>query len=309
MADRAHLIARMPVAPAVHLALLLVQVLFASLGVAGKLALRELPPFALVAVRVTSAALLLLAVRAFYPWERVERRHLGWLALYALLGVVANQLLFFSGLSRTTATNAVVLGTTIPIFTVGAALLLGRERATPRRLAGLGLAFAGALVVAGGGKLSGGRQHFVGNLLILANSLSFALYLVISRDLLTRYRAITVVAWTFAFATLGVLPAGAGAFETAAPQVTWRGWALIAYIVLFPTMGTYFLNVWALARAPASLVAIYIYAQPALGALLAWALLGERLTTTTAIGALPIALGIWLAAVSARPRRSGAPPP
>ncbi|RDJ94220.1 hypothetical protein B4Q13_16160, partial [Lacticaseibacillus rhamnosus] len=48
-------------------------------------------------------------------------------------------LLFIEGLKRTTATNAVVLGASIPVFTVAVALLLGRERATLTKLLGLGL--------------------------------------------------------------------------------------------------------------------------------------------------------------------------
>jgi drug/metabolite transporter (DMT)-like permease len=281
--------------------------MFASLSVAAKIALRELAPTALIAARVSTAALLLWAawflargasaiadVRALVarPREPMAARDLPALAVYALFGIVANQLLFIEGLARSTATNAVVIGASIPVFTVGVAVALNRERATARKLAGLAVALAGALGIVGADRFDAGR--IVGNLLIVANSLSFAIYLVISRTLLARYRTLTVVAWTFLFGALGVLPFGGAPLVASAGSLHARTWLALAYIVALPTIGTYFLNAYALKRAPASLVAVYIYVQPVVGALLAAAILGERPSPATAAGAALIAVGIWL---------------
>ena len=82
-------------------------------------------------------------------------------------------------------------------------------------------------------------------------------------------------------------------------------WLGLIYIVLFPTVGTYFLNVYALKRAPSSLVAIYIYVQPVLGALMAAATLGER-PSLTSIGGAPSAAASTLINRDARRRRDAA---
>jgi drug/metabolite transporter (DMT)-like permease len=284
----------------VHLALIAVQAMFASLSIAGKLALADLAPRALVAVRAPTAALILVAVRLFVrPFERVAGRDLVTLALLATFGIVVNQILFVEGLARTTATNAIVLNATIPVFTAGVAIALGRERPTVARLLGLGVAFAGALVVASGGgkgpvRLDG--AHLVGSAMLLTNSLSFAIYLVLSRPILQRYKTVTVVSWVMTFGALGVLPFGAPLLVAAAPHVGPKAWLAVAWIVLFPTVGTYFLNAYALRRAPASLVAIYIYLQPILGAGMAAVVLGERPHLATLAGGLLIATGIALVA-------------
>lgn len=293
-------------APAsVHLALIAVQIMFASLSVVGKLALRELSPFALICARVSAATLILVVARRLLrPGERVAARDLPELALYALFGVVANMLLFISGLERTTATNAVVIGATIPVFTVGVAVALRKEAATLPKLLGLGVAFGGALAIVGAGRFEGGGRHLVGNLLVVLNSLSFSVYLVISRRLLARYSPMTVVSWVFVFGTLGVLPFGAHGLAAQAPHLSARGWWCVAYIVLFPTVGTYFLNMFALQRVPSSLVAIYIYVQPVVGALLAAAALGERPAAATYVGGALIGCGIWLVTREARRRRA-----
>src|SRR5688500_16187153 len=109
------------VPPAVHLALLAVQVFFASLSIVAKRVMVELPPFGLVAIRATSAALLLWGIALARKKWRVPKQDLLPLAGLAVLGIAANQLLFIAGLARTTATMALVLGTTIPVFTAGLA--------------------------------------------------------------------------------------------------------------------------------------------------------------------------------------------
>jgi drug/metabolite transporter (DMT)-like permease len=276
----------------VHLALVAVQLMFASLSVVAKLALREQKPFAIVAVRTPAAALVFLVAWLIGWRERVAPRDLLALCLYALTGIVLNQLLFISGLQRTTATNAVVIGATIPVFTVGVAVLSRREQATPRKLTGLSVAFAGALAVVGTDHFDSTR--LIGNLLVVANSLSFSIYLVISRNLLSRYRTMTVVTFTFLFGAIGVLPFGAADLLAAVGHLSTATWVALGYIVLFPTVGTYFLNAFALKRAPSSLVAIYIYLQPLVGALLAAAMLGERPSAGTLTGGVFIAAGIWL---------------
>ncbi|MSP61264.1 MAG: DMT family transporter [Myxococcales bacterium] len=307
----------------VYLALLAVQILFASLGVAAKIALRQVPPPALVVIRLCFGAAVFLGLWAARGRERVARADLARIALYAVFGLIANQLLFIEGLSRTTATNAVVIGASIPVFTVGVAVVLGRERVTVWKLAGLAVALAGALAITGAARFeAGGGRMMLGNLLVLANSLSYAIYLVLTRSVLTRYRALTVIAFTFLFGALGSLPFGAAPLARSAAALSPRTWAAIAYIVVFPTVGTYLLNAWALARAPSSLVSIFIYLQPLVGVLLAALVLDERPQVMTAVAGAAIFAGIALVVVDARraqarrdrltlsaPRQTGGPPP
>ena len=279
-----------------HLALAVVQIMFASLSVAGKLVLPEMPPRGLVAIRVSLAAAIFFVVRlSSGRLERVAPRDLWRLALYAFFGIVANQLLFVEGLQRSTAINAVVIQAVIPVFTVGVAVVLRREKATLARGLGLGLGLGGALyIVSGRGRFE--ASYGLGNLMMLGNALCFAIYLVISRPILSRYRTVTVVSWTFLFGALGVVPFGAWQAWTHA-DMSANAWMALLWIVLFPTVGTYFLNAFALKRAPSSLVAVYVYLQPVMGGLMAAAVLHERPAPTTLIGGLAIAAGIAVVTV------------
>lgn len=290
----------------VHLALLSVQFMFASLGIAGKIVLRELPPFAVIAFRAPAATVILLgACVVLRPSLTLPLRDLGSVAVHAFFAITANQLLFMAGLQRSTATNAAVIGATIPVFTVGVAVLLRREAATSGKLLGLAVAFLGAMTVVGGARFDAGSRVLIGNFLMLLNSLSFSIYLVISKPLLQRYPTLPVITWTMLFGALGVLPFGAGDLMAHAAGVSAGGWVGLVYIAVFPTVGTYFLNAYALRRAPSSVVAIYIYVQPVIAATMAALFLGERPTGFTALGAGLIAAGIFFVNRSARLARSG----
>lgn len=293
--------------PAVHLALLAVQIFFASFSPVGKIVLREVPPVGLASIRVTLAAAVFVGIWLFTGRERVGGRDLLRLAVYAFFGIIANQLLFLAGLSRTTATTAVVLGASIPVFTVGVALVSGHERATPWKLTGLAVALGGALVITGHAGLgpSGGRT-FAGTLFLLTNCLSYSIYLVASRDILSRIRPLTAMTWVFVFGALGIdlfLVAGGalgildvdlGSLLAAAPRFSATTWKGLAYIVAFPSVGAYLLNAVALRAVPASLVATYIYVQPVVGALLSAILLGERPGPETFAAATLIFAGVAL---------------
>jgi drug/metabolite transporter (DMT)-like permease len=281
--------------------------MFASLSIVGKMALREIGGFGLICARASLAALVLVAVRvAVRRGERVAARHFPELAACAFFGITANMLLFIAGLARTTATNAIVIGTTIPVFTVGVAVVLRKEAATFAKILGLVVACIGAMVIVGAARFEIGNGQLSGNLFIVANSLSFSIYLVMSRRLLAIYSPVTIVSWTFVFGALGILPFGAPSLLAAAPHLSPRAWSCIAYIVAFPTVGTYFLNMFALQKVPASLVAIYIYVQPVIGALMAAAALDERPSRSTYVGGALIGAGIWLVTREARRARAEA---
>lgn len=281
-------------------ALLAVQVIFATLHVVGKLVLTEIPALAFASSRVLIAAPF-LAIMA-WSHDRVVPARRDWaaLTLLGLLGVFANQVLYLVGLRFTTATNAAILMPSIPVFTVAAAAILGAERLTARRIAGVALAAVGALVLLDPARLELGGQTAFGNLLVAGNCLCYAFYLVLLRPLLARLPWRTVVAGAFVTggtATLLVsLPTLAQVDWAAVPGVTWLA---IAYVGVFPTVGTYALNIWAVRRTSASLAAAFTTLQPLFTALLATLFLHESFGWLQAAG-----LGLIVSGLAVVSRRS-----
>jgi drug/metabolite transporter (DMT)-like permease len=280
----------------VHVVLVAVQLAFASLPVAGKLAMREIPSSAVALVRIAVAAAAFVAWRAARgPWPRLGVRDVALLTACSVLGIAGNQLLFLTGLARTTAVNAAVLTASIPVGTVAIAAALGRERVTARRMLGVGVACAGVLWLVGAEGFRLDATTLAGDLLIVANALAYAAYLVIVREPIARLGAGVVVPVVFAVGAVLTLPVGVVDLVRAAPLLSARAWWLLAYVVLVPTIFTYGANAWALGRAPSSLVAVYIYAQPVATALLAVAVLGEPLSARAVVAGALVLTGIAVA--------------
>ncbi|MBK8598104.1 MAG: DMT family transporter [Holophagales bacterium] len=288
-------------------ALLFVQLFFGTLPVLGKVAMRELSPFTLAAVRGVFGALLLsLAARALSgpaprqsPGDRLE------IAFLALFGIVANQVLFISGLHRTTATHATLLVATVPVFTIVIELLMRREKPSARRLLGVPIAFGGVVFLLDPAGLSFGSATLAGDLLVTANSAAYAFFLVRARDVLARRSALSFVAQAFRYGAVPIVFIALPDLVRLHPaDLSARTVAAAAGVVLLGTVGAYALNAWALARTGASTTAFFIYIQPLFAGALAFLALGERPSSRLFGAAVLIFTGV---AFAIWPSRAGRP--
>jgi len=288
----------------VLLALLTVQIFFSTAPVAVKIALRDLSSPGLALLRVIGAAAIFVVMQRLLTDERVRSlADYGRFAFYALFGVFANQLLYITALTYTTATAVQTMVSAGPALTLFVAILLGRESATAGKWLGIGLAASGALYLVG---VDFGVGGGIGNLLSLLNVLAFSIYLVISRDILKRYSPLTAITWTFVFGMIGMIPIGYRAVLDEVGGMSGTTWLALAWIVVIPTVGAYYLNQWALKRVEASMVAVFTYLQPIGTALLAIPLLGERPGWHLVPAAALIFAGVG---ITARVSRKPKPPP
>jgi drug/metabolite transporter (DMT)-like permease len=274
-----------------------VQLLFASLAIAGRFVLPHFPAGALVCFRVLGATTVLFLINAATggQWVR-DRRDLLRLAVLGLLGIAANQTLFLYGLRYTTAINATILVTTVPVFTVLGSVLIGREPPSALKFAGITLAALGTIYLIGPDRISLAPDVTLGNALIVLGMVCYAAYFLYSRSVVGRYEPITVSFYVMLFASFGVLPFGLMAMQSMRlSTISSAVWLWVAYIVVFPTIVTYLLNIWALQRVSSNLVAVYIYLQPLFAAAVAPLVLrGERLTARAVAAGLAIFAGLGL---------------
>ena len=287
-----------------HLALLAVQVMFGTWPIFGKIVLRSMSSTSLVGLRVCGAALVLtLFRRQFGRLLRLPRRILAWVVLSSLLGVVLNQLLFVKGLSFTTAINASLITTTIPVFTIAVSIALGHDRASLRHVLGIGLAAAGVIYLVDPLRASFTAQTTLGNILIVINSFAYGAYIAVSRDLFRRYGALDVITWIFLIGAIITLPfAGFTWTGDELGDVSWRTWLIVAYIIIVPTVAAYYLNAWAVIRVSPSIVAVYVYLQPLLAFGFAPMILGESWNSRTLVACALIFAGVGVVTIYSRSR-------
>lgn len=279
-----------------HLALLAVQIMFGSSAFLGKAALAAFPSSAIVGFRVGGAALTFYVLQRIGGDLRLDKKsHYLHFALFSFFGVVANQLLFFKGLSLTTAMNTSLLAVTMPIFTIVVSVFIGNDKLNLLKICGILLAAAGVVYLLNPAEASFSSQTTRGDVLIILNCLSYSIYVAVSKKLITHYGALKSIAWVFLIGSVFNVPIGYYSLQSIdIGNVGNSAWLALAAIVVFPTIIAYYLNTWALARVAPSIVAIYIYLQPIIGFLMAILFLGEDWNYRAPLAMLCIFVGVFL---------------
>jgi drug/metabolite transporter (DMT)-like permease len=206
-------------------------------------------------------------------------------------------------LSLSTAINATLLTSAIPVVTLVVSIALGYDRASLRHAFGIALAAAGVIYLVDPWRASFSAQTTRGNIILIVSSFAYGSYLALSRDLFRRYGALNVITWIFLLGALMTLPFAAYSWSTEGWQTTSAGLLVgIAYIILVPTVGAYYLNSWAITRVSPSVVAVYIYLQPLLVFGLAPMVLGESWNSRTIVACVLIFAGVAVVTIRARSR-------
>jgi drug/metabolite transporter (DMT)-like permease len=209
--------------------------------------------------------------------------------------------LAMEGMARTSVIHAGLMVTQIPVFTYVVACLARQERVRAGRAAGNAVACVGAALLVlerGGGAPPLGASR-AGPLLMVANCLTYAVYLVAVRRLLADRPALVVLAWVFALSLL-TLPWFAHGTTLLPPAAGPGAWIGLGYALVFPTVLAYLWNGYALARVSASTAAVFIYLQPGIATAAAVAFAGERFVLPQVLAALLSFAGVWLVLRSPR---------
>jgi drug/metabolite transporter (DMT)-like permease len=293
--------------------LLLTNAVWGSTYVVAKVALEEIPPPLLAALRFTIAALTLAAIHLLRSPGVATRRlppvsdTVRMLGL-GVLGIGLNGLLGFWGVSLTTASDAALLVVGEVLFTTLLAILIAREHLSPPRRLGLVCGVLGVIVLVGGGATSvvpGAPARVLGDVLILAGLAFEALHTVAGTRLTHRYEPLMVLTLTIGGSCLIWLPLigwylARGGLSMPSPQATIG----VAYLALVTSVACYLFWFSVLRHAGATLGALSLLAQPLVGACLGVALLGDPVTLSTLVGGAFVVLCLVLAALPARRLRS-----
>ncbi|HEX6307237.1 MAG TPA: DMT family transporter [Longimicrobiales bacterium] len=241
---------------------------------------------------------------------RVPLRALPFFAAYGILGFAFFELVFFAALERTTVSIAVALLYTAPAFVVLLSALIWHERLDRVRAVALALVLGGVVLVTGaaGSLLRGDAAvPFPALLLGLGSGLGYALYTLFSKVATERHGALASLFWSFAFAAVAL----ALAASPIAPFVREPSHALLLLgLGIVPTILPYALYLAALKRLRASTAAMLASLEPAVAAVLAALLLGERMDAPQVAGmGMVVAAAVLLAGRWSRLRRSSAREP
>ena len=259
------------------LVLFLLALVWGSSFVFIKIAISDVPPMTLAISRMSIACVILLsiAIARRQVWPRGARL---WARLL-VLGVLGNSVPFFLiswGEQSTPSNLAAILMATVPIFvTVLAHFATRDEKMTPGKVIGITLGFVGVVVLIGIDALKGFGASVVGQLAILAATMSYATYGVAARRL-PAMGSEMAVGTILACGVVAMTPVWIVIDRPWTLSPGWEALGAVAWLGVLSTALGNLLFFLLMRRTGASFASLNNYLVPPLGLVWGFALLGER---------------------------------
>lgn len=242
---------------------------------------------------ICAFALIMLAIFRARSGISIAIAREDWPRLVAasITGYSIYQFCYILGLDRTTAFASSILGSLTPIFTMVLVAFMG-ERSPLAAWIGVMIAFAGGLVfIAGNGGADGGS--LTGNLLCAGAPLSFAIYSIISRPLVSKYAPPVFTAYTLVIGAIPIFILGAPEWRDQSwGDVPGHIWLVMLYLCIFPVYLAYQFWNYGIKHRGVTTTSAYSLAIPVLGGILAWLWLDESLGGIKLLGGALVLTGL-----------------
>lgn len=266
--------------------------------VVGKALVDTVPPWTLNAGRFGVSALILLPL-FFYRagWKRVPKRLIAPLILMSITGVSAFNSVLYIGLRHTTAINATLVNSTVPLTTACLAWLLIGERMTSRRFLGILLSFGGVAWIVGEGSLGNLYRLTVnrGDIIVLFATALWGFYSVMAKRLMKEIPPFHLTAITTGIGALFLLPASLLELAVKPADLT-RPEVILAFLYLgiFPSFVSFLAwNRSVLIFGPSRATLVY-NTLPLFAIVLSVIFLGEVLHPHQIVGGTIVVVGVIL---------------
>ncbi|MDE1981718.1 MAG: DMT family transporter [Betaproteobacteria bacterium] len=282
-----------------YLILTLTALFWSSNMVVGRAFSTEVPPFAFAFGRWTVAALFVLPLARPYLKEQWPQLRQGWrtLVILGLLGIGGYNTLAYLGLQYTTATNAALLNSFIPIATIALSWAFFGKRLNLMESLGVLISFAGVMTIVGRGSLTAlaGLHLNIGDMWLLLAVLDWALYTIALSWRPAGVHPMLMLAAMILIGLAALAPATLWEMERGRHAVFTPGsMAAIAYVGIFPGFLSYVFYNRGVAAIGASKASLFIHLMPVFGTLLAALFLAETPRSYHFLGIALIFAGIGL---------------
>lgn len=278
-----------------NIAMVAVIIIWGISYVSIKVTVAEIPPITMALIRFAIASLILgIMIRRVEPQTKLDKSDLPKMFLGGIFGITIYFIFENIGVKLTTATNAVLIVSVVPIITITLDVLFFHGRISLIKLAGVTIALVGSyLAVTANGKVELNSAHFVGNILMIAAMLSWAFFTLINRTLQEKYSGFFLTTYQTIFGTLCFIPLSLIEYKE------WALFSLIAFVnilfqAIFCSCIAYLLYNYALKRLDVALTTIYLNLIPVVGVLSGYLILKETVLPIQLIGGIITILAILI---------------
>ena len=254
-------------------------------------------------IRCTFAAVAFWIIGWFAPPEEKTSRKDKWLLfLLGALGLYGFMFLYLIGLSKTTPVASSIFTSLQPIWVFLIMIFFYHEKATGSKIVGISIALVGALVCILTQRSDDlASDAFVGNMLCLSSSVVYAIYLVMSKRILSAVGPITMLKYTFSgSAVSGLIVSMITGFDAPVFSLPfhWLPFAVLMFVLIFPTTISYMLLPIGLKYLKTTVVAIYGYLILIVATIASLILGQDRFSWTQTFAILFICVGVYLVEVA-----------
>jgi drug/metabolite transporter (DMT)-like permease len=226
-----------------------------------------IPPNGFILLRALGAVLLFWTfTRKYWIWPR----HNDWPAiiLCGATGIAINQLFFFNGLSLTAPIHAAIIMTLTPIIVTAFSIFILKQSTATHQWWGILIGLVGAVGFIGYGQLNPMQgASFLGDLFILINAISYSIYLIAVKPLMSKYHPLSLIPWFFTIGFIIIIPFGWQEMrQVNFSELRLEQWSILLFVILFVTFLTYLFNILAIRHLSPTIAGIYIYLQPPIAA-------------------------------------------
>jgi drug/metabolite transporter (DMT)-like permease len=218
--------------------------------------------------------------------------------MLALIGNTIFQLIFINGIARTTAGNSSLILATTPIFVALLSSILGIEKVERKIWQSVILSFMGIILIVVGTEKTPTitDQSLIGDLLILASTICWSTYTVLSKPLLKRYTPFKLTTLTIAIGTLPLVLVSIPSLYTQNwNSVSTEAWLSLTYSSCLAIAIGYIIWYTGVSRIGSARTALYNNVTPVIAVTVAWVFLSESMTPTRIIGAALVFVSLYLA--------------
>lgn len=266
----------------------------------------DLDPLAIGSFRFGIGCLMLVPVALLGGQRWPDRRDWLQTAGLGLLFFALFPILFNASLIYTSSARGALALSTLPLLSLVVGAVLGKERLTARKTAGVFTAMTGVGFALLAGLSHAPPQAWRGDLLMIAAALCMALYGIWSKPVIGRCGPIpfTTVAMAVGAAALILISLLRGSFDAVA-QFAIPQWSAALYLGVIGAALTFYLWAFALGKASPTSVAVTVTVNPVTASLVAALVLNEPIGWNLAVGIVVVGIGIWLATTDGRSAASG----
>ncbi|RJX16009.1 hypothetical protein CW703_03215 [Candidatus Bathyarchaeota archaeon] len=269
---------------------------YGSSGVLGKMLMNTgLQPETVVMYRVSLGFLILAtAFLILNPTSlKVKLEKIPYLMVCGIVGVVVGILTYFYAVKLISASIAVILLYTYPVFALVLAKIFVGERITALKIFAATLVLVGCFLTVKGYSLTYLKLTCLGVVFGLISGFSYSIYMVLSKIMLKDVNESAVIFYTLGFGSLVLLLIN---FFNQSLLVSLEldVWVLIVLIAIIPTTLAFTFLIFGLKYLEAGRASIYSTFEIVSAILLAFIFLGERLEIFQGLGAILVVFSIFL---------------